>query len=726
MGILNKTELEKAFDYVGKNGGYKLTLEDIKRERETLKNDELLAEIICKIVETNKQYDIRTNYDNLIVPIFTFVNHLYPQIVKSGSDIPLFTNLCTVLLRDRSLNDMDLIRKIYFAYNDKTIIGETLDYLRTFAQAPEGEEKNRKNNIDHILGYLCLAREYYVDDRALFSAFINLVNKVGKEAIIFGTTDEIDKFIEEKLREDKRANGDYDIDQATLEEFSRKLESLGVRKEQLQTLIDLAGRTKTNLEDIIASIEREIKDAGAAQLKEIKEAGTITAKGFDTKYEELLNKERKGLMNERDSIVKELERIVDEKSINVQAIVDRVQKAVEEQIGNLTSTATREIDRITDFVKTDGNVRKIIEEQKNSEELLELLNKFKDVAPQLASASGTPGNSTQIVVPGPSLVDDNASVDYTVNYYFDKSYKFKERFKQIMDKKAKLESQGEIFHKKFDDVVIMHMQNEAPYLWGPSGCGKTYMIEEQFPKLFGTNIVTGGFITFENDVLGFVNVGNGIYVPSVFYRAYKFGDTMFYDEIDKSNANGVNVLLPFMNRSKNQKHTFPNGITIPRHPNFRIITAGNTRLTGSTEAYNTSKKLDESINQRVMFVHVGYDNRIEASVLKKDYEGWYEFCVNFRNALEKSGPGSIDEENSLGTITSRDAQSIKDHLDDGSFNDKQIMEYHVIENKEADYLFEIKNNLEAETFETKEGKKLLKLFNQMVEPKLEAYNEMRD
>lgn len=734
MGRLNKTELEKAIDYAEKKGQIRISSEDINELSKVISNGDLLAELIVKTIEYNNNHNIITNKNSIINSISTFCIELYSLVVTNDSNYSLFVNLYLRTLGERSIVTKDSIKKAYISFNDKNLVLETFEILKSIQpdeNVDDNNFRNTKSNILHLLNYLVLARSLYVDDRALFTSFVNLVSKIGKEIIIYGSYKEISNFIQERLKLDEKTNGMYDVDQAMLEENARLLESLGVEKEKILSYIETAEKVKEKLESLVDASTREIKDVSASELKHLKEEIRRNLTEFNAKYEELLNTQRKGLVEDRVDLVAEFERILDEKRLATISLFDDISKTIEIQIRDIRSAANSQIDRITNYVQTDDNIQRIIDgHQKNAD----FLDKIKIVSDQIektviVSPTAEVGQNQaktiiqtdlkpQMVVASHEIIDE--PVDYTVIYYFDKSYQYKERFKKLMEKKAELEANGEIFHQKFDDVVVMLIQNESPYLWGPSGCGKTYMIETQIPLLFDQKVVTGGYITFEQDVLGFMNVGTGLYVPTVFYKGYKYGDMMFYDEIDKSNANGANVLLPFMNRTKNQKHTFPDGISIPRHPNFRLITAGNTRLTGSTIAYNTSKKLDESINQRVMFVEIGYDNRIEMSILR-DYKGWYEFCVKFRNALEKSGPASSTERNSLGTITSRDAQSIKDHLDDGSLSDEKLMEYHVVENKESDYLFQITNNLEKETFETSDGKKLLKIYKKMVIPKIRDF-----
>ena len=155
-----------------------------------------------------------------------------------------------------------------------------------------------------------------------------------------------------------------------------------------------------------------------------------------------------------------------------------------------------------------------------------------------------------------------------------------------------------------------------------------------------------------------------------------------------------------------------------RNPNFRILSAGNTKGTGKTLAHNTRQKMDESVMQRLTPIEISYDNRIEKQILI-DYPGWYDFAINFRHAIESIPSEHGGDVNSIGTFTTRDAQSVKKYKDDDAMTDEQLIDYEIIENKDIDYLNQIKKKLlQAEKegkFETEEGRTLLKTFRTKVE-----------
>ena len=239
------------------------------------------------------------------------------------------------------------------------------------------------------------------------------------------------------------------------------------------------------------------------------------------------------------------------------------------------------------------------------------------------------------------------------------------------------------------------------------------MIEKQLAHLLGLDVISNGYVEYEQDIIGYTNSATGEYVPSNFYRAYKFGKIIFFDELDNGIANATVVLNRFIS-GHNSNYTFPNGIPIKRHSNFRMIAAGNTKGNGRTYANNTRQKMDESVMQRLIPVEIDYDNRIEKNILK-DYREWYNFATEFRKSVEKQNMGWTEDINTVGTFTTRDAVTIKKYLDDGCFNDKEIMDYMIVSTKDLEYLSKLRLDLEKQI----PNSRLFNVFKEVVKERSE-------
>ena len=167
-------------------------------------------------------------------------------------------------------------------------------------------------------------------------------------------------------------------------------------------------------------------------------------------------------------------------------------------------------------------------------------------------------------------------------------------------------------------------------------------------------------------------------------------------------------MIKLNNFTRNKQYCFPGGVIIKRHPNFRIIGAGNTSGNGANRAYNARSKLDESVKERLKEIPFDYDERIDQSLLKA-YPDWLDFVLKFRSAIATYYKG---QENSIsGTITHRDVSDIKDYLDHQSFNQDEILYYEFIESKDDEYLtFLMKELKKIYTNNQTEGAEICKQF----------------
>lgn len=588
--------------------------------------------------------------------------------------------------------------KLVSSFNDKKIPLEFLRYM--FSNKAFNFTTESTPTLNHFIDYLMKSRQYYTDDRALLSSVINLVESVDAEDLMFGSDKDITKIIEKKLNDDRKSNGIYNVDEFTLEELDRKLSEFESLATDLQNLVDLT-------EQQINEIKQETKDSKDAivstriqTLKSLKlEAGKVI-NNFRKAYMELLNKEKENLVSQKDMLMADMQVEFGKKKLELETLASNVGQRIAIELGRIRQQSSYSIDQMKDFISNNEEVRKMFDVAKQDQAFLSRLAKMDSIPmPELAS-SVMPGAVGAVPVAGaiamPSIIvpKPEREVVEKINYYFDTNIPFKDRFKELMDKKKEdIKKTGAIYHKKFDDLLTIILNNDVPYMFGPSGCGKTYMIEKQLAKLLGLDVVTNGFIMYETDILGFNNA-NGVYVPSNFYRCYKYGDIIFLDELDNSSPSSTIVLNSFIGNDDDSYYTFPNGDRVKRHFNFRILAAGNTRGNGRTESHNTRKKIDEAVMQRLTPVEIDYDNRIEEKILV-DYPGWYNFAINFRNAIKEIKIGGSDGPNYNGTLTTRDIEAIRRYKRDDSFSDEKIIEYEVIENKDVDYLNQIIEEMET-------------------------------
>lgn len=733
MGLFDQsTPFEKFIKSTNDNLNFELKIDELNPYIEEW-GEELLTKIIKRIIVVENYYKS------------AFYKHLgdlleiYKVFVTTPDSIELenaFSNICDLYFKNNELVNKENVFKVSNSFNNKLMVVEFFRFLLNNQNILEGVDQT---NMSILIGYLEEARQYFVDDRALFSSIISLVNEIDPAKLKYGKEKELKRVIRRKIQEDKKANGIYDIDQATLKEMDRKIEKLGVLSERINALIETSEKQIIELATAADDHRTVLTEARIEELKQLNDEATKIIKNFNASYLELLGQQKDSIIKEKDMMLADIANEIEQKKASLSGYADRIGQSVALELRRIRSASSDSIQKINEFLSDNEKVKQLLGEAKTNSEFLQQL---KDIEKIVASVGNqtvvTGGTSVQdgntqpvvqasgdvkaldgLVIPAIILPQEERKMDGNVNYYFDRRVPFRQRFSELMELKQKMiEEKGAIYHEKFDDILTMVLQNDAPYMYGPSGCGKTYMIQKQLAELLGLDVVTNGYVLYEQDILGYTNSGTGAYVPSNFYRAYKFGDIIFFDELDNGIANATTVLNSFLTGDDTDKYVFPNGEQLHRHPNFRIISAGNTKGSGKTLAHNTRQKMDESVMQRLTPIEIGYDNRIEKKILE-DYPGWYDFAVNFRHAIESIPSDSGDDVNSIGTFTTRDAQSVKKYKDDGAMTDEQLIDYEIIENKDIDYLNQIKQKMENlddnGEFTTSEGRKLLRTFQEKVE-----------
>ena len=164
------------------------------------------------------------------------------------------------------------------------------------------------------------------------------------------------------------------------------------------------------------------------------------------------------------------------------------------------------------------------------------------------------------------------------------------------------------------------------YLYGPAGCGKSYEAK-QIAEGLKMDYYETSQAMFAHELKGYGDA-KGEFVPTAFYRAFSGGGVFFLDEVD---ASAPEALVVLNNAIANKRFDFPVIGNIEAHPDFRVIAAGNTRMTGATLAYTARQMQDTSFKNRFFFDLVGYDERIEKEIAGGDME-----IVEFAHDLRKA------------------------------------------------------------------------------------------
>ena len=588
---------------------------NLEAYREKFNDDKFLGNILYDISEYG--WDLEKSLNNILT--------VYKDIVKKGTkeEKNLFKNIYDFLneniVESKNVWDISYYMQLSSAFDNKELVLEALNQVKQQLNL-ENFSVDNQDNLFKLISYPFKARMYYLDDRSLLSSFGELLRTSDLKDYLYSNTD-INKVINKKIREDKKQNGIYDIDRGTLAEINHKLDMINEESSKLKILINTATSIIAEIKAQVKMSQDELTDIKISALEELQIKASKILEDFNAKYLELLSQEKDSINRQKVELFAELERELSKKKEELKAIVKQIGTTVEVQIGRINAASDVSVERLDDYVKHHKDIKKLVDITREDDAYLKGLKVISDQITTSPSSDGEVRVGTPIIQAPAIIIPQERIVDPRVNYFFDKSIPFNERFEKFLQIKEDLESQGEIYHEKFDDIAKFVMKGRAPYMYGPSGCGKTYMIQNQLADILNTNVVTNGYVLYEQDILGYTNSATGQYVPGNFYRCYKYGDTIFLDELDNGIANATVVLNSFTGNN-NVSYTFPDGVCTKRHPNFRIIAAGNTNGSGRTAAHNTRQKMDESVMQRYYFRRSKYY-----------WNFYYKRCSNIKRGL---------------------------------------------------------------------------------------------
>lgn len=184
-------------------------------------------------------------------------------------------------------------------------------------------------------------------------------------------------------------------------------------------------------------------------------------------------------------------------------------------------------------------------------------------------------------------------------------------------------------HRKTGDIIKMLAAGVNVYLHGPAGSGKT-TVARQCAEAFGTQFYFAAKVESEYLLLGFKDA-RGETVRTQFREAYEHGGMFLFDELDGSSPSAVVALNASL---ANGICPFPDAV-ITRHPEFRCIGAGNTKLSGASRQYTGRTQLDAASIDRFAFLEFGYDEALEQALATDKH--WALYVQAARKAVADRG-----------------------------------------------------------------------------------------
>ncbi|MBR3834293.1 MAG: AAA family ATPase [Lachnospiraceae bacterium] len=665
---------------------------------------ELCAELIETIV-ANKADIAATSY----LAVLRRAEEIYARIFPYGENTPNFELNAMVFV---SLFKQDgLIGKglfnvtLYATFKDKDNYIEFMDSIKRDAKCNEC--------LHDIIQYGLSVRAFFIDDETYTANMKDVAQKILRSG-------DVKAVIASETKRVEHMAGIYDIDEADVAKTEQQLAKANAMLSETVGILEQADAKTMQLSRVMKDTTDAITEISKRETNLISMKAATAKEDMNAAYNSFLEEQKQEVIIQKDVLLGQIFSEAESKLNELRTMARAITTAANSELLRINTEASSAMDKINNMVANDKDIEKILSKADENKELydrlakLELLNNqnidaiTKGIEAQAAAmnldgangeaqAATTPNKGATVVADPmqtvqmmgtpqfssaglpPMEVDPQAIPE--VNPLLDTSIPFETRYKMVMEEKQRRIAKGEHFHKMFDDVVTVLMEDANPYMIGPSGCGKTFMVK-QIASILNLDFIDIGYINEEYDILGF-QTATGAYSTPNFYRCYKYGKIAFCDELDNGNSRATVKLNSFLSNGKDASYSFPHGENVKRHQNFRIIAAGNTAGNGADANYNTREKIEESVQQRFTPVYVGYDNYVEEKILG-EYKDWYQFCVIFRLATDAWS--NQNDCAAPGILTTRDTARIRRYLDNKSLDMGKILDYEFIQTKDMEYL----------------------------------------
>lgn len=235
---------------------------------------------------------------------------------------------------------------------------------------------------------------------------------------------------------------------------------------------------------------------------------------------------------------------------------------------------------------------------------------------------------------------------------------------------------------KFKAICTTIAKGYPLYMYGDAGTGKSHTAK-QVAEALGLDFYESQQVLFAHEMKGYGDAG-GNFVPTPFFKAFTMGGLFFLDEIDASQPEALVVLNTAI---ANRRFDFPVIGNVEAHPNFRVIAAGNTKMTGADIEYTARSVQDASTKNRFFFTNVDYTKEIE-DMLAGDDISIANFCRDLRHAKTAAQITLCVSYRSIQTLADKDMQEawgLKDLIMGGIFKELEPDEirilYNYLENK---------------------------------------------
>ena len=187
-------------------------------------------------------------------------------------------------------------------------------------------------------------------------------------------------------------------------------------------------------------------------------------------------------------------------------------------------------------------------------------------------------------------------------------------------------------HVIVDELATWLGEAVHVFLVGPAGSGKTSAARAAADDLgLPYYEKSMGPQTSEWNLVGFVNPTNGQYIAGCLREPFENGGVLLLDEMDAANPGVLTTLNAAL---ANGHYTFPDGVEVERHPDFRCVAAGNTFGGGESRVYVGRNQLDGASLDRFANVPMDYDEDAEFHWAGLDQRDWGSYVQRLRHAAQ--------------------------------------------------------------------------------------------
>lgn len=654
---------------------------------------EFLERIVVEIVNSDYGYDFNEYFDE----IKDIVRFLLPE----GMNTEEYQSIKNMVVNNL-IGSNGLIEKGIFDKNVYASFKSRHDYM--FVANLLASIEDIPCSYQDVFDYVCEVGAWMPNQDAFRCEVVACINGLS------GVVGSSQEYFTNRIEEAKKRVGVYPVDEKTLALISKeaekaqslivKLDNMQRKVDRFKESIDTSVKTgKKDVADLITQGKKEIGEYSVQSVKEMQESIAAAKTEIISQLDQYLISLENTLKQSSDKVFNQILLDTQEKIRQIRVAAQGLTSATSSELLRIQQASQDSVDKLRNYVENEPALQELLKGVELDEGLKSAILQFSSLSTGAMSGAVVaptkagiliPGNDRLVVPANPNVVIPENSENIGILPAFDESIPFDVRIEKILTEKRRREENGEIFHEMIEEVIRCIIEGDWVYLWGPSGCGKSYLMK-QACDLIGIDMIDNGKITDKYSIMAY-NDPHGNFRATPTFIAVYYGKMLKLDEFDNGNPDTqvvlnevYSALLDVLeNPSKPRYITFAEDMTVPVHPNFRMISGGNTSGEGENAIFSSRGKIDESVQERQTPKRTNYDNRVEYRIFG-DNESWYQLFTNFRSICDAYAKRE-GLDTPPGIVTTRDAFAITKYIKHNSKSIDQVIREKFVQTKSDSYL----------------------------------------